>query len=94
MKEQVVYVEQYGYVWKLTLDEWKAICRAGLAGEGYVLPSCRELAGRPKWLRRERGGNKAGYWVLDGTKKFVQPLDWKTEEFREELERLGEKVDG
>lgn len=94
MKEQVVYVEQYGGVWKITLDEWKAICRAGLTGEGYVLPPCRQLTRRPAWVRRSTDSPRVHYWSADPNKKLVHPLDWSVEAYREELKQLGETVDG
>lgn len=83
-----VYVENFGGFWKLSLEEWKAICQQGAAGEGYQLDPCKQLRNRPRWVRRSADTNHAHYWSADPDKKFVRPLDWSREEFQKELNTL------
>lgn len=91
-----VYIGQFGAFWRLTLDEWKALCRAAQEPDwtGYNLAAYRELRTKPKWLRKS--DSQPGYWpirndlVYGGTDRYVEPIDWSPEEFADELQRLDE----
>jgi hypothetical protein len=84
-----VYVEQYGYWWKLSLDQWKQIIQGAIKGDGYELPQSAQLKIRPRTVgATEYGGETPSYFSRREDVVIYSPLDWDTEDFKFALEEL------
>jgi hypothetical protein len=81
-----VYVGQFGFCWRLTVEQWRALCEAGARGEGYNLEPYRELKRFPRgiWLDRETGRRSSTRNDI----LYYEPLDWEPDWFQSALEDL------
>lgn len=76
-----VYLEQFGYFWKLPLPVWLGLCRRAAQGEGYQLDERYRLKRRPRCIVKWGDAFDNGLYAEPGV-LFVQPLDWNPEEFK------------
>jgi hypothetical protein len=81
-----VYIGNFGYCWRLTVEAWRAICEAGVAGEGYDLSPYRQLRRFPSWL--ERGEDSDQRYNTRNDRLYYEPLDWSAEDFAGALSDL------
>lgn len=84
MAKSMIYVAQFGAIWKLTVAEWKAIVADGLAGLGYELPLGGQLERRPPFIVPDR--DDGGFWNAHHAHRLVEPLDWCEEDWRYEAQ--------
>lgn len=82
---KAVIVEQYGYFWKLTPDEWREILKAGVNG-GYELPRHRQLKRKPSYV----GRMERDYFSARNDIPLKTPLDWTPDDFAEALADMNE----
>lgn len=81
-----IYVGHYDLFWSLTVEEWVEVCKQGMTGEGYELSKYKELKNKPPFIHRNE--NSAGHWCSRHDVRYVEPLDWISENFEEEIEEL------
>jgi len=84
---RAIYVGHFGIIWKLTQEQWLAVCRSGAAGSGYDLRSCRRLRSRPNFLHPD-GEVRGSYWCSRHDVSYFEPLDWYPEDFAEHLAEI------
>jgi hypothetical protein len=83
-RPKAIYVEHYGYYWRLTPQEWRQLLRGILSGDGYLLADTlggglgRRLAARPHHVYGTRGKTASSRNDLP----LYHPLDWGPEEAR------------
>lgn len=90
LRLRYVYVTQYGYWWRLTAAQWRAIVLEavcpGPGYDGYSLPGTA-LKRRPRGLLAVRSSSEDGprwhYFPRRACDDLVAPLDWDREEFCE-----------
>lgn len=87
-----IYVEQYDGWWRLSIDEWKAICKEGAKGGGHTLPKTM-LKHRPRFIKLDGtlGEHGRSYWTPRKDILLYHPLDWEKEEYQSALQELKEK---
>lgn len=84
---RLVYVQQFGGFWSLSVPAWIGCCRRGAAGLGYDLDAAgKRLSGKPKGIRKN--SNRPGFWSARSDARFVQPLDWAASDYVEEIENI------
>lgn len=81
-----VYIGNFGYCWRLTVEEWRAICEAGAEGYGYDLSPFKALRRFPSWL--ERGEDSDQRYNTRNDRLYYEPLDWTAEDFGSALKEL------
>ena len=89
-----VYVVQYGYFWKLTLQEFKDVLTIGEEGK-YCLPAKRQLMNMPKGAYKYVTSDGHRGFGSRGTPRIwlYNILDWTAEDCGEALvELLGGKM--
>jgi hypothetical protein len=79
----MIYVAQYGFVWRLTPAQWLAECKNGVQGRGYDLTPYRLLKRLPRGIHRDR--DTGDLWTSRNDIVLVQPLDWGPDDFSEYL---------
>jgi len=90
----VIYVTQYGAWWRLTIEQWRAVCEAGASGQGYDLPDDAQLTRKPRGVHGGREDEsdrldvKISYWTDNNKHPVFQPLDWDPEDFKAALAAL------
>jgi hypothetical protein len=86
-----VYIGQFDAFWRLTTDEWIALCESASKNGGYDLDGYRQLKARPAFLRcvPERKGR---YWSKDPSKVYVEPLDWESSDFADAAREAKERA--
>lgn len=90
--EPYVFVGQAGGFWRLTLDQWEEVCRAGLKG-GYDLSPYRRIRSKPIWL--EKYPDNSGYRRTRTDMLYFEPEGWSKEDFREALDEIEKmRLDG
>jgi hypothetical protein len=94
-----VYIEHYGYYWRLSLNEFRQLCEGIISGEGYDLGgNVKPSAGLGVWLRNIPRCCYKQRWMksassADPERPLFHPLDWTPENARFYLtEVFGEAV--
>lgn len=91
-KPAVIYVQQYGYFWKLTYQEWIDICLDMTKQideedfRGYNLPDRRLLRRRPRIIEKKIENSIWVSYRAEWPHILVSPLDWTPDMFKEWLE--------
>lgn len=87
---RTIYVEQYGWWWKLTPEQWRALCTGGAAGHGHQLPekSLRRRSALVGATGYNDGRGKKSYFPLRDGIRVYSPLDWEADDYREALREL------
>lgn len=88
-KPRYVYVENNDYFWRLTEREWRAICQRGAQGYGHDLTPYKQLAGPPKFIRRDR--EEGGYWHLHSVHRFYAVTDFDVEDYENAMADMAEE---
>lgn len=92
---RLVYVENYGYWWKLSPDEWRVILEGGVKGDGHSLPDANALRRRSPLIGvfdPDDGMGKRSYYALRDDILVYSPLDWCQEDYRAALDELNAKM--
>lgn len=77
-------MQQYGGWWKLSLEQWHALCDNGARGNGHMLPAGGLLKRRPAAVgKTDYGEGRISYYAKNKTTRFYEPLDWKPEDYIE-----------
>jgi len=84
-----VYIEQYGYYYRLSRDEFRQLCEGIISGEGYELAG-RHTEGLGVWLRNMPKSCYKQRWMQAASSKdperpIYHPLDWTPENARDYL---------
>lgn len=85
-----VYVEQYGYFWKLTAAQWLEVVKKALADETWDYNEIvRCLRRRPSVIARSVTDEGVSYYAKTNEHILVRPLDWNEETWLDEASNLG-----
>lgn len=92
-KIKSVYAEQFGAWWKLTVAQWRELCKSGIANNGHELPESAMLKNRPSFIHAVRNeSGRASYWTTRNDILVCSPLDWESEAYQQSLDELDEML--
>lgn len=84
--DKYVYLGHEGRVFKLSLDEWEEVCKAGIGGSAVDLTQFQRMRARPSWLSPFPTGG--GFYRTRKDRVYYEPCEWSRQDFQDALEEL------